>query len=481
MLASLIHCIVLGADPGMTYQQYLAFAREAFVNTPQYRQILRSTAVQQTQQEAALLQAPVTLGANAGVTGYQPTPVIDGMSVARQALGITTEATLTYRDRSTFEGVVTARAGWGLQQQPSLVGASSLPLSVDLRVSYDLIQGGADSAEWLVARGSNRRSSQRETQLQQEVLESLLTLLELSTQAAAAQCRLALLSEVEARIVETVKTGELELRTRTLSQKDFFNFTTLETNFRSQQAGQRSALVTALRALEAFGDSGRAVAGAVQRVRCTVSAPTLPADWGAPQVVEVVARGQPAVRALDAFRESLTLDVAAARLVNRPGVRPFLSGTFAKPDFSSQALGQVTAGLAFQWNVPQRRGQLNVHATEESAASAGELTARVYQETRSQLLRSAEQIRAQAGVVNALLTAEANANKLLAVLAAQRAIGQVDSLNFTSAYLSKIQASQSALDAWATMHNAFNDLRERALAANAPLPEAWARPFAPTP
>ncbi|MCA9183733.1 MAG: hypothetical protein KDA51_19865, partial [Planctomycetales bacterium] len=94
------------------------------------------------------------------------------------------------------------------------------------------------------------------------------------------------------------------------------------------------------------------------------------------------------------------------------------------------------------------RGEFATQEVKHQLGSAEARAQSAYLQSRAALRQLNSQLTYQAQVLEVLKKALADSQRLIEILEAQRLIGEIDSLNFTTAFINSVTLRQSMLDAW---------------------------------
>ena len=460
----------------MAYPSFLDQASNAFAMSPVAAQLGESIEAQNQGWHERLSQSPFTVGLGANGTWYQPYPNIALGGDPRRTFAFDPSATILYQPRSGFAATVVAGYTFARLQTPTTYLSPTQPFNLALNVSYDLIQGGLHSTLWLQARASAAQVAAQHFAYDQQTIDAKSGFLALMTDLYTADCKIGLLDDMRRRIEDMLTAARIQLRTRTMSQRDFLNFANLESNFATQLVelqANRAALSEQARAYGSAAwtlDAALAAEHSICHPDVDASVTQARAKIIATSELDAWAQALPATLSAVATQESTQLTALFVRKSNLPHLSPFVNAQMGQPDFSAQAIAQVTAGLSFDWNIPGARGGYAEREAQHNAAAARAQADGGFLSSRSVLRQLNAQLYFQAQVLDVLKKSLANSDLLLRTLEAQKAIGQVDSLNFTTAYLDNVAVQESLLDAWGFVQKATitHDLYERWVKAAGP-------------
>lgn len=406
--------------------------------------------------EAAIRQAPFSLDSNLAYTHF-----VTGIGA-----NFVPGSPIAVSSGSTFDVQATSRLSFGLRERllaqlEGSVGflgvmegesfdARNLPFSLGLSLRYDLVRGGSGSSE------NDRARSQAVLELGGKlrgwarILELELELQSLGSALYANACKHRGLDALAERARRARAEAEIQKGAKVLSQTDLLNFRFLESSVEARLAALVAEREELKERLLGLGEDVRekTLAGLGAIGACDPDLQTLRGlqapGWG---VLERVAADLPGTAAPRALQLALVFSREAQDTELLPGLSPFVSGRFARPNGFQDEVAAVTGGLAFDWAIPGVKGY-------EALAAAQERHRAAERESESARLRALGELRAMLArvqtrqrLLEVLEVSARDAAALVEILDVRRSIGDIDALNLASAVASSLDARFSLIDA----------------------------------
>jgi hypothetical protein len=168
--------------------------------------------------------------------------------------------------------------------------------------------------------------------------------------------------------------------------------------------------------------------------------------------------------AAEAETRAAEFDSRSAILKDRPSVSPFVSGGVSRQNIAdTNPAGYIPAlsvGVALEWNIPGPRGSYAEESARDEMQAAAQRSRQAFAQNTSRLNTLMAQITSETELLDTLRIAHENSEKLLTVLEAHRAIGSIDSLNYTLAFLNNVDAKNSMLDSWGALVKSIYEFDE---------------------
>ena len=424
-----------------TFRQVRAQAELLWPQTLPYQEWQTAQRSTQLGQRLARQEAPFTLQSDWSASRYQRDPDIQ----LREAwqLQYRQDATLQYRDST--EVALSAQTAYGRLQRPTAVDPLNRPFSVQLRLSYDLLRGGAHSPAQLAALQQEELQREQAAWAAWDWQQAQISMGRDLALVYFAYCRLAVLNAAMIKVSAAVDRARLQLQTRTTSNRDFLNIVELQqTLVRQRLSGETQIAATVARAA-AHGQSWSTFLEALSGDALQCDA--LMADAPSPPVLSVeLLHAFSNVQAAVAHQRAALLEQAATEATESHSLRPYLQGDYGRGDFSQSELASITAGLLAQWRTTGAQGRLSKQAAAARVARAAAQTDRLMREDHARLTALQVQIQNQWQLRHALEQSLNVSAELIATLEAQQAIGRGDSLNYSSATLNQMDLKRSLID-----------------------------------
>jgi hypothetical protein len=454
--------LALAATPGEAddLSAWVARARGQLANTPTAQTLEASREAAEHALRAATEQSPWTLRALA--THGQQLPRNGTSFIPRLGQSVPTtrswEATVTggveYQSRSRWSVALEGAAGYFDNRDVPGAQANDLPFNVDLSVTYDVVGGGAGSAENEAARAEALAALGRRLATRDGLLQADLQLLEQVVALFGNRCKLAALAPTAAAADKALKEARLQVETKVIGKADALNYEFLADSV----ASRRAALLLEGRALLArarvwgpeLGDALAALASSNPACGEGVDAALARAAW-APQAdaaLDELAAGLPGPAARRAAESAAGLSAAALRMGQRLSLAPFLLGRVSRAIGYEDEVGLVEAGVQLDWNLPGERGQALLQAAEAQRRAAGQAAMEAQVAARAQVRQVVAELQAEQELLQALARTVQHSSELEQVLEVQRAIGEVSSLNQAVAVANQVEARLAYVDSW---------------------------------
>ena len=408
-------------------------------------------------------QSPFTLISGLNYGAYSPNP---NFSTNLQRMGLFVfNNQLNYQANSSFSAALQLSSSLGNFPAGVLPTDSEI---ATLTLSYDLIRGGSSGLLWSQARGRALASLRQ----YYEVLSSLIGTRVQAYRAGillyVAQCKIRRLKSAQVSISDTVEGGRVQVKAKTLAFKDFLNFQNLENSFTERLAREQLNAQQLKQNLSIYGEG-------VEKISEQLNSPLMVCDSGPkfsdaqisgykldPTTLDAVAKSLPSVMAAQSAKEGAFHELRAAQITNKVSLSPFVSGGYVKQDaFSSQITPpSVQVGVNLVWNIPGTRGALNEEQAKAKLNSRNFSLRAEYQNSIARLGVLQNELNSQLNILNILEKNLDNSDTLLRVLDTQRAIGNVESLNFSVAYLANVDAQNAIFDSWGAIEGDIFEISE---------------------
>ena len=477
MILSLVAATLLAAPPTPTpqatprapeapsYASFIAKGLERFDDSATARRIRFGMDAARLTRDAAEEESPLSIESELSQTVFQPNPdPLERILFPRKLYSSHGTNRFLWHTRSGFDAALEADLSYDRLQAPPPGTPDDPYYQVTLSLSYDLFRGGAEGREWTESTLSGTRALQGFREQQQSLLDSRVDLVRLMTDLYVSSCQIAELRKAQDAVARTVREGKVQVQTKTISYKDYLNFLELESSFARRIVGMEATRRTLTQQLGAFGPEVAAHGATLPKT--PVCTPDLDATLKRAGEAfldeprrEQLAKTLPSTGAAETAIEAAQLERRLTELSLSPAVTPFLNTELSRPPGGERTLGSVLAGFQFAWNVPGRRGDLTLGAADRSVDAATAQRQEVFQQNLTRLNVVAAELLSQRDVVPILRQSVRNSEELLKTLDTQRAIGVVDSLSFTSAYLNSIDARLSILESWGILEKGIFELR----------------------
>lgn len=412
----------------------------------------------------SLAESPFTLETRLAASGFQPNPDLQELAIfGRRFFSIEGSTGVRYHTRSGLDIGLRGSLVQNRYQEPEQFKKVDLPYSVSLDVSYDLLTGGSTGRERTIAAIRTERAWSNFFLRYQSLLDVRVKYMQLLTDLFAVACKISRLQAVQVEVGKTILEGKVQVQTKTISYKDYLNFQDLENSFARRLVSLQSQQRALTERLAVWGPTVSAGLPNSSGAQC-------PAELGATlaraqaAVVErgrrqLLARAFPSFAAGQAALREAELQVRLAGLNRTLGLVPFLSGEVSRQPFAGQTLASVTGGVSLSWNIAGARGRHEsaaANAAQKSALASLEATALA---NLSTLNGHSVEVESQQAAYAVQKKSLETSRELLKTLVAQRAIGLVDSLSFTSAYLNSVETGFAVIDSWAQLEKTIFALK----------------------
>lgn len=451
-----------------SYAPWIEKGLERFDDSATARRIRAGMDAARLTRDAAEEESPLSVESEIAQTVFQPNPdPLERALFPRRLFSSHGTNRFLWRTRSGLDAALQADLSYDRRQAPPPGIPDDPYYQVTLSLSYDLLTGGEEGRQWTEATLGGMRALQSFRDQQQSLLDSRVELVRLMTDVYVVTCQIAETRKAQDAVARTVREGRVQVQTKTISYKDYLNFLELESSFARRLVGMEATRRTLTQRLGAFGPE--VAAHGASLAKTPACAPDLDATLKRAGEAfldeprrEQLARVLPSTGAAESAIEAAQLERRLTDLSLSPAVRPFLNTELSRPPGGQRTLGSVLAGFSFAWNVPGRRGDLTRGAADRSVDAAAALRQEVFQQNVTRLNVVAAELLSQRDVVPILRQSVRNSDELLKTLETQRAIGVIDSLSFTSAYLNSIDARLSILESWGTLEKGIFELRHLA-------------------
>jgi len=460
MKAALLFTLALGAPGADDLTRWVEQARAKLDDTPTALALERSRDAAEHAIEASKHNSPWTLRSLA--THGQQFPRNGTSFVPRLGQSVPTsrswEATFTgaveYRSRSRWAVALEGATGYFDNQDVPGAQANDVPFNVDLSVTYDVVGGGAGSAENEAARAEALSAVAQRLLAGEARLAAELQLLEDVVALFANRCKQTALEPISAATTRALEEARLQVETKVISQADALNYEFLADSVASRRAGlalEGRALLSRVRAwgpqmartLEALSAGRPACEEGLQAALARAAAAARPEA-----AVDGLAASLPGPAARRAAETAAGLSLAALRMGQRPNLTPCLLGRMSRAIGFDEEVALVEAGLQLDWNVPGARGDAQLRSAEAQRAAAARAREEALLAARAEVMRTVTTIEAEQDLLRALARTIEHTTALEKVLEVQRAIGEVSSLNQAVAVANQVEARLSYVDSW---------------------------------
>ena len=450
---------------------------EPFARTAQAESLSAAIDSARASARASLGTSPFTVELQVDGEGFQRVEdETDPARVLRKELDGLGSGRVRYQPRLGLDVSLSGSGGYDRYQVPDgLPRQPDFPYGVSLDISYDLLRGGPQGLEESRAAAASRQAVARFYDAHQQLLDARIRYARQLVDLFVINCKITELGKARAEVAKAGAEGKLKVDTKVISYKDYLNVLELQNSFARRSAALevgRTALVQQLNAWSpAVGAQANALGARPLECPADLGAVHQRARGVAPADRAALARALPSYGSAAASQAAAELLLRVTELSQRTALFPFVSGDFARTPQGRVPLAQVQVGLQGSWRIPgQREADEREAARLATRAAAGAVTA-TEAFNRSALEALAADLEAQERLWEVLKKSLQNSGELLRTLEAQRAIGLVDSLSYTSAFLNSIDARFAILDSLAAQEKAIDELS---------LYNAWAN-SAPTP
>ena len=374
---------------------------------------------------------------------------------------------LDYKLRSSLAATLTATYDYDTYQQPILLGDPlDRPFQVSLKLSYDVLRGGARSLDNSNAYASAAQSRQRIYSNYSDLTVARVQYTSLLTDIFVTQCKIVVLKGAQETVEKTVRTGNLQEKTKTIAHKEYLNFVDLENSFARRMATLQSSSESLLKQLLAWGDDASKLSLQLQStpLQCDLRLEELIKKIRTYRLsqadLESIARVMPTTGAATASREASEHLLRVAHLTNLPSLLPYVQGGYSQTPHSLQPFDSGTVGVTLQWTPPLSKGAKAESAAQFALDSSERQEQKAVYDNTAHLSDLESQIQSQENILNVLQRSLENSHELLRTLEAYRAIGGIDSLNYANAYINSIDAHHALFDSWGTLEKTMFEFRE---------------------
>ena len=376
-------------------------------------------------------------------------------------------AELAYQRRSRFTASLAGTTGYLENLESQGAEAADVPFSVDLTIAYDLLRGGADSAEHERARAVAMRALASSLATEAARLQAELRFVDEVVAIFANRCQLDEMERVREAVGRALEGARTQLDAKVMSKPDYMNYVHLENVVLSQRSGLERQRAAVLDGMLAWGSEIRQVVEALLNgpVDCPKSSDITGVDRSIAALdplmahLPVLAAQLPAHIAARAEQLASSHDLAATRTERLPGLAPYVAGRVERVSPLDEEVGSAQLGIQLDWTVAQGREARLEEAASQAHAAATRRVQESLQQGMSTLRALQGQIAAERRLLDVLSRTVDNSDALGRALEVQRAIGEVDALNQTSAYVSTINAKLSYLDSWARLQTSLYRVR----------------------
>ncbi|MFO0726612.1 MAG: TolC family protein [Myxococcota bacterium] len=426
---------------------YLHASAALYAETAQARGLDERIAAAEAQHRADLAQSPFTLSAGVAHTQYrrQRSPA----SLTRN-FDTTLSTSLDLALRNSLHGTLQGSLIHADESAPSGLSPTPGLFDLSLTFSYDLVRGGDTSGPQDRARAAAANALASELLARADRLDGELAFLSLAAEIYGLGCKAKLLEEQRALIQKLVEAAELQSKAKALSKADLLNLQTLMNSVLARQAEIDLSRLSAEQRLASSGAEVRRALG--DRVAVALASGCVSEDSGAeaPDLdVAGLAARTPLVAAADAAVAAAGYDARALETELSFGLSPYVSGRMGRANgLDNNVDYSGTIGLSFDWNVPGGRGADLLSAAHASLRAAELKQADARASAEALIGSTIVEIRGRRNLLVFLERLTQGASTLIQALDAELAIGDVESLNLANAYLSRLDALTSRIDAW---------------------------------
>jgi hypothetical protein len=398
---------------------------------------------------SALLQSPFTLRSSLGfdkVTSEESYLSLESTELT--AKNKTAAVELDYRLLNSFNSTFSLSKAYS-SFSPTMNSVDDL-LQFSVKLEYDLVKGGENSSTFITAKIERDTFNQSKLQDYQNLNSEAILFRTLLAQFYSILCKEENLKKALISVNETVSKGELLLKTKNISYKDYLNFLTLRNSFDLRIASLNIEKGQLEDSFISWGDKIKLEVDDYfsKTLKCYNSQEELiklknTLNYKLEHTDSEVQNSLPVQSAkLGVHISKNRVDLAKNNL--RPSILPYLqlSGSSSKYDHTSTA-GEIlkgnqktiAAGISIEWDIPWTKDSNELRAATLINNGSKTRANFSHESIRSQLIQIERTVLNQESILDILIkTYETNQSLVLAINA-QRSIGRIDSFNYTSAFL----------------------------------------------
>jgi hypothetical protein len=460
----------LEAAGSLKYQDWLNDLSSRLPHSSVIMSIVDEENANNDRAHVAEMQSPYTLRSSiqGSLTALQSD--LTGIE-AQQQSNLLLSNQLIYTDRSSLQVTLELDFGASSLTLPTLFSLPPYTPSqeetwyYDVKVGYDLIRGGPDGLGWTQTKAQRFTFDKSRFTSEDQILQQKIGFMRGATDLYVSQCKVRQLMSARQTIDDLVKSGRIQLKAHTLAYKDFLNFTSLQSQFAARIIAEKLATQTTIEAFAQYGPEFVTLATKIIGAQLTCDAEL---DRASPNMqdseTDRLAKMLPSYLAAEADTKSADANTRVAHLQNKPSLSPFVSLGFAHEDAANTNPAgyppYLSAGVSLEWNIPGPRGAASEEAAHVEQMASGQRAHAAYTQNVSRLSLLQVQIPSQKESLEVLRESRKNSEELVRVLEAHRAIGSVDSLNFTTAFINNIDAQNAMLDSWGALTKSVYELEE---------------------
>lgn len=425
-----------------------------FAETPQSLSLAQTIRSSKHGREAAHRESPFTVQSTWSRIGLQDPGVA---SPWRKTVDWSLANQLRYQPRIGVEATLGVNTNFLDTSSGSLSDSINRPYALSTRLAYDILQGGLSGREKTREKANVELELQNLHSAQAEWLTTKIQFIGQMIDLYVSECKTQQLAAARSVVAETVKSGRVQVKIKTLSYKDFLNFLDLENSFARRLATEEATRAAYFERLLDYGQTVSDVAAQLLKRNpiCKPGFKEIEVRANESRMDDASIRRLalfiPSMLAAENAKKTAQFQLRLTKLANRPNLSPFVGMDYARQEASTGALWSYTTGIGFEWNVAGPRGSYSVSSAEAELSAAGHQVERAFLDAVSMLRALQAQVRSQENVLLVLKASLETSRKLLETLNAQFAIGHIDSINLTTAMINGIDASNALVDSWGAL------------------------------
>ncbi len=342
----------------------------------------------------------------------------------------------TTSTRATKNDVVVEETG------PKTDDTYHLTHKLEGQVSYDVWNRSYRSPARLrlavAAADAEARAYAAEDSLLAFELDAFGTLVEIFFQ----KCNLDTIKPALQLVDDTVRKGAVQQQSNIISYKDYLNFLNLKINIEQRVMNANLNLRRSLEQLRASGQ-------AFELAQAALAEP-LACEFDSSRVLQSAASSlADATKAPFNARQLKSAEVAAkaAQLRVRASdpshlmtMAPFVSGEWSPAIDRGTESGSTTIGVAWTWTLPAGRGQADFEAQKEQLGAAQAEVATTKERIKARLMTMGAELESGQALLPSTESLLKNADQMIEATRSQLLTGSIDSLQFTTSYISRIDS-----------------------------------------
>jgi hypothetical protein len=440
-------------------EDWLRQAEGSYSKSPQFLSSSKASEAAKKQAKLTEFESPWTFSTQVQDTSHEQNPELS--LTPHPTNTFDSQLGLDYRLRSSFEISLDATYDQVKYQEPlsAPYRTPDGPYNAALRFSYDVLKGGSNSLENTTAKSAYYSARRTLFVAQNEQLQTRVQLINLFVDIFVTECKIRELKKAQEFVGEAVKTGQYQLKSKTLSYKDYLTFVDLANSFSRRQGtleGVQSANIS--RALSWGSEASRGPATlASQSIICMPKNKKNGTGLASKDLTEMSKR-LPSVLAAEAAIQSTISQKRIVELGDDISLKPFLEAGYSQTPQATRGFYAATIGLALLWNLGGEKGETAQAAATLDQQAAQENFERAIAASQSQIATLQVQVTSQLNLMTILDRSITNSDILLKTLRAQKRIGATDALGFANAYINMIDGVHSRLDTWGLVKKAQNEL-----------------------